>query len=114
MAKYKDLIVFQKSDELAFKIYQLTKTFPREETFGLTSQLRRASLSIPTNIVEGYGRKSKKELKQFVNIALGSLAETEYLFDFSYRLGYHKKRHNEIKGLVEEVGKLLWGFYRSL
>jgi four helix bundle protein len=114
MAKYKDLIVFQKSDELAFKIYHSTKSFPKEETYGLTSQLRRASLSIPTNIVEGYARKSKKELRQFINITLGSLAETEYLFNFSKRLGYHKKSNAEIEGLIEETGRLLWGFYRTL
>jgi four helix bundle protein len=54
MAKYKDLIVFQKADGLAFQIYRLTETFPKHETFGLTSQIRRAALSIPTNIVEGY------------------------------------------------------------
>ena len=61
MANYRDLIVFQKADELALKIYKLTANFPKSETFGLTSQLRRVALSIPTNIVEGYGRKSKKE-----------------------------------------------------
>ena len=80
MAKHQDLIVFQKADELAFKIYKITVSFPKTEAFGLTSQLRRAALSVPTNIVEGYARKSKKELAQFINIALGSLAETEYRF----------------------------------
>jgi four helix bundle protein len=88
MAKYKNLIVFKKADELAFEIYRITESFPKAETFELTSQLRRSALSIPTNIVEGYARKSKKELKQFINIALGSLAETEYLYGFSRRLGY--------------------------
>jgi four helix bundle protein len=114
MAKYKNLIVFQKADELAFQIYRLTRTFPRSETFGLTSQLRRAALSIPTNIVEGYARKSKKELRQFINIALGSLAETEYLLDFSKRLSYTKADTSEAERLLKEVGKLLWSFYRSL
>jgi four helix bundle protein len=88
--------------------------FPKEETFGITSQLRRASLSIPTNIVEGYARKSKKELIQFINIALGSLAETEYLYDFSKRLGYHKENTSPIETLLDEVGRLLWSFYKSL
>ena len=81
MANYRDLIVFQKADELAFQIYKLTEKFPKSEMFGLTSQIRRATLSIPTNIVEGYARKSKKELAQFIGIALGSHAETEYLFN---------------------------------
>ena len=80
----------------------------------LTSQIRRAALSIPTNIVEGYARRSKKELIQFINIALGSLAETEYLIDFSMRLGYYKPKDNNIQNLIEEVGKLLWSFYRSI
>ena len=114
MAKYRDIIVFQKADELAFSIYKATETFPKSETFGLTSQLRRASLSIPTNIVEGYARKSKKEFSQFINIALGSLAEAEYLFSFAKRLGYLKGDASQIEILLEEVGKLLWSFYRSL
>jgi four helix bundle protein len=80
MPNYKDLIVFQKSDELAFQIYKATDKFPKAEMFGLTSQIRRAALSIPTNIVEGYTRRGEKELIQFINIALGSYAETQYLF----------------------------------
>ena len=114
MGKYQDLIVFQKADELAFQIYKITDSFPKVETFGIISQLRRASLSIPTNIVEGYARKSKKELKQFINIALGSHAETKYLFTFSRRLGYHNEDSVKSEELIEEVGRMLWGFYRTL
>jgi four helix bundle protein len=98
----------------ALQMYKLTEGFPRSEIFGLTSQIRRAALSIPTNIVEGYARKSKKELIQFINIALGSLAETEYLYDFSKRLGYHKEDTSQIEALLAEVGRLLWSFYKSL
>jgi four helix bundle protein len=77
--------------------------------------LRRAALSIPTNIAEGYGRQGKKELRQFVNIALGSLAETRYLLDFSSRLNYLKSAQFQMLGdLAEQVGKLLWKFYKSL
>jgi four helix bundle protein len=114
MARHKNLIVFQKADELAFQIYKITESFPKNEMFGLTSQIRRAALSVPTNIVEGYARRSKKELVQFINVALGSLAETEYLLDFSIRLGYFKPNDNRIENLIEEVGKLLWSFYRSI
>ena len=114
MANYKDLIVFRKADELAFQIYKATEVFPKAEIFGLTSQIRRAALSIPTNIVEGYARKSKKELAQFVNIALGSHAEAEYLFGFSKRLGYYKSDMSQIEDLLAEVGRLLWSFSRSL
>ena len=69
-------------------IYQATKRFPGDERYGMTSQLRRAALSVSTNIVEGSGRQGKKELKQFTNMALGSLAEVGYLLGFCHRLGY--------------------------
>ena len=75
---YKKLIVWRKADELAYQIYLETKKFPKDEVYGITSQLRRAAFSVPTNIVEGTGRQGKNEMRQFVNIALGSLAETEY------------------------------------
>jgi len=77
--------------------------------------LQRAALSIPTNIVEGYGRQNKKELKQFLNIALGSSAEVEYLLDFSLRLNYLTiEEHRKLQDLHTEVGKLLWKFHRSI
>jgi four helix bundle protein len=110
MPNYKKLIVFQKADELAFQIYKVTKTFPKTEAYGLTSQIRRAALSIPVNIVEGYSRRSNKELKQFLNIALGSYAETEYLLNFSKRLNYLDRNISHIDTLLDEVGKLLWSF----
>ncbi len=113
MARYRDLIIFGKADKLAFQIYQLTESFPKKELFGLTSQLRRAALSISTNIVEGHARKSRKEFRHFINISLGSLAETEYLFNFSRRLGYHKDSY-ETENLLNETGKVLWSFYRTL
>jgi four helix bundle protein len=111
---YKKLIVWQKSDELAYQIYLETKKFPKEEIYGITSQLRRAALSVPTNLVEGSGRQNKKEVKQFVNIALGSLGETEYLLEFSLKLGYFDLKTYEIlENLRQEVGNLLWRFYLS-
>ena len=111
---YKKLIVWQKADELACKVYLATKKFPREEMYGTTSQLRRAAISVPINIVEGMGRQGRRELKQFINIALGSLAETEYLLEFCNRLGYfNEEGYPDIKLLRAEVGALLWGFYKS-
>jgi four helix bundle protein len=111
----KKLIVWQESNELAYQVYLKTKQFPKEEIYGITSQLRRAALSIPTNLVEGTSRQGKRELKQFVNIALGSLAETEYLIDFSLKLGYlNRDSHEELKNLRKKVGSLLWGFYKSV
>ena len=112
---YKKLIVWKKADELSYQVYIETKYFPKEEIYGITSQLRRAALSVPTNIVEGYGRQGKKELKQFINIALGSLAETEYLLDFSLKLNLlNKENHKELQDLRQEVGRLLWKFYKSI
>ena len=89
---YKKLIVWQKADELAYQVYLETKKFPTDEIYGLTSQLRRTVISIPTNIVEGTGRQGRRELKQFVSIALGSLAEVEYLLEFCSRLRYIKEK----------------------
>jgi len=114
MAKYKELVVWQKANELALKVYKITKDFPREETFGITSQMRRAALSVSTNIVEGYGRRSKAELSRFIDMARGSLAEVEYLLEFSEELGYIKSDITETKALLEEVSKLLWKFQKSL
>lgn len=112
---YRKLIVWRKADELAYQIYLATKEFPREEMYGITSQIRRSALSVPTNIVEGYGRQSRRELRQFSNIALGSLAETEYFLDFCFKLGYlNSDIHNRLQGLRQEVGNLLWKFYKSL
>ncbi len=111
---YKKLIVWQKADELAFQVYLETKKFPKDEAYGMTSQLRRAAISVPTNIVEGTGRQSTNELKQFVNIALGSLAETEYLLEFCFRLTYfNEQSYKRLENLRKEVGGLLWNFYLS-
>ncbi len=112
---YKKLTVWHKADELAYQVYIATKNFPKEELYGITSQLRRAVLSVPTNIVEGYGRQGRKELRQFVNVALGSLAEVKYLLDFSSRLKYFSvEQYGKLEDLAQEVGRLLWKFYKSL
>jgi four helix bundle protein len=111
---YKKLVVWQKADKLAYHVYLETKRFPKDEIYGITSQLRRAALSIPTNIVEGAGRQNKNEFKQFNNIALGSLAETEYLLEFCNRLGYFdEKTYVQLESLRRETGALLWSFYKS-
>ncbi len=111
---YEKLNVWKKADELALQVYLVTKNFPKEELYGLTSQLRRASISIPTNIVEGCGRQGKKETRQFINIALGSLAETEYLIKFCKRINFiTDAEYNKLMCLRDEVGALLWGFYKS-
>ncbi len=112
---YKKLLVWQKANEFAKRVYMITKQFPKEEIYGITFQLRRSALSIPTNIVEGTGRQGKKELKQFANIALGSLFETEYLLEFSRGMQYlESEEYVEIEKSRKQVGSLLWKFYRSL
>lgn len=112
---YEKLIVWQKADELAYQIYQGTESFPKKEQYGLTSQIRRAAASVPTNIVEGMGRQGRKELKYFVNISLGSLAEVEYLLSFCCRLGIlDQNSFVRLESLRNEVGALLWKFFKSI
>jgi four helix bundle protein len=84
---YRELTVWQKADELAVKVYGLTSKFPREYLYDLTSQLRRAALSIPTNLAEGCASPHSGELLQFINIAKRSLSETQYLLEFAHKIG---------------------------
>jgi len=113
--RWKRLDVWKLADELAYKTYLITRKFPKEELYGLTSQLRRSALSIPTNIVEGYSRKGDKELAHFVNISLGSMAETKYLLYFALRLGYLSDEvYDKINKGYEELGGKLWRFYETV
>ena len=113
--RWKKLEVWKLADALAFDIYTITSNFPKEEMFGLSSQLRRAALSIPTNIVEGYSRRGNKELIHFISISLGSLAETKYLLSFSHRLNYiSSEEYEAIKAGHDLLGKKLWRFYEKL
>ena len=114
MANYKKLIVWQKADELAVLSYKYTDGFPKREMFGLTSQIRRAAISVTSNIVEGYNRKTKREFKRFLDISLGSLAEVEYLFELSRKIGVMKENCDDLNNLIAETGRLLWSFQRSL
>jgi len=79
MQNFKDLLIWQEAHQLTLKIYESSKAFPKEETFGITSQLRRAAVSIPCNIAEGCGRYTSKDFANFLQIALGSTNETDYL-----------------------------------
>ncbi|RKF04633.1 four helix bundle protein [Tenacibaculum lutimaris] len=101
MRNYRKFEVWKKSHELALKVYELTKGFPKEEIYGITSQLRRASLSVPTNIVEGVSRNTEKEFAHFVNIASGSSAEVEYLLEFASELNYLS--YENFEGLNKEI-----------
>ena len=113
--RWKSLEVWKLADRIAFEIYKLTRCFPKEELFGITSQLRRSALSIPTNIVEGYSRRGDRELAHFVNISLGSLAEAKYLLYFSKKLGYIKiPDYEKLRNDFEVLGRKLWRFYEKV
>lgn len=108
MASYKDLIVWQKSYKLCLLVYSITKKFPKEETFGLVSQMRRSSVSIPSNLAEGNTRLSKKDHTHFVRIAYGSGAELETQIELSKDLGYMPEtEYTEATSLLLEVMKML-------
>lgn len=111
---YKRLIAWQIADELAWYIYGVTHKFPKHELYGITSQLRRAALSVALNIVEGYARNSKNEFRQFLRVALGSLAEVDYLLQFSLRSKY-LSREEFVKALElkEKCGSVLWKLMKA-
>ena len=96
---YNKIRAWQLADELAIKIYKLTQKFPRDEIFGLTSQMRRAAVSVPANIVEGSARQYQKEYLQFLYISMGSLAELGYYIRFSYEIGYLNKEDYDVMDL---------------
>ncbi len=96
MKTYRDLIVWQKGKKLAVDVYKQTKPFPREELYGLTSQMRRSAVSVPANIAEGYGRQSTKDYLRFLKIARGSLFELQTLIDISSELQLLSKDSYEI------------------
>ena len=110
--KFTELIVWQKAHQFVLDVYKATKSFPKEELFGLTSQLRRAAGSIPANIAEGYKKKSKADKLRFLNISKTSLEETKYHLILSNDLGYCTS--SEILKKAEKVGILLNGYYRAI
>ena len=103
---YRSLIVWQKSMELVKKVYKITNTFPQEELFGLTSQIKRSVISIPSNIAEGKGRQTNKEFVQFLYIALGSLYELQTQMELAYELGFIDKIE-DVENLMIEIEKML-------
>ena len=112
---HRDLIVWQKSMDLVVAVYDLSKDFPKEETYGLTSQLRRAAVSIPANIAEGQGRRLPGEFKQFLAHARGSLLELDTHLELARRLRYIKDAdHAALQRRVDEVGRLLNGLLASI
>jgi len=112
---YRDLIAWTKAFELALEIYRQTARFPSEEKYGLTAQLRRAAVSIPSNIAEGEGRRSKAEFRHFPFIALGSLRELETQILVSDSLGYLRPNESvKLMAMAAKVGRIINGLCRSL
>ena len=112
---FRDLVVWQKSMQLAVEIYELTKEFPREEIYGLTSQMRRSAVSIPSNIAEGQGRVNPAEFRQFVSIARGSNCELQTQLELALALKFGNPATLDLaQQLSEEVRKMLYGLLSSL
>jgi four helix bundle protein len=112
---YKDLEVWQAAMELAVQVYRLTAVFPQEEKYGLTSQLRRAAVSVPSNIAEGKGRSSDKELIQFLCHSRGSLFEIETQLAIGERLGYSPTKDCDVvRNETARIGQMLNGLIRSV
>lgn len=115
MSSFETLIVWKKSHELTLKIYEITKTFPKEEIFGITSQLRRAAYSIPSNIVEGRTKSTISHRLNFLSHSIGSLEEVKYFLLLSKDLNYLTlETYYQLVPFVEEVGKLLNGYEKFI
>lgn len=108
MKDFRKLMVWEKAHRLTLSVYKQTHCFPKEEVYGITSQIRRASSSVPTNIAEGCGRGSDADFARFLQIAFGSACETEYLLLLCFDLGYlSENEHSDFLNLVQEVKKML-------
>ncbi len=112
---FQNLLVWQKTHNLVLEIYKVTNQFPSEEKYGLTSQLRRSSSSIVTNIVEGYARKGKVEYLRYLTIANGSLEETKYHLLLARDLNYLSDlKFSGLLMLCEEIGRMICGFKNKI
>ena len=108
MRNFQDLAIWKRSHALAIEIYKLTKTFPKDEVFGQVSQIRRAIVSIPTNIAEGCGRRTKTEFAQFLNIASGSASEVEYELLLAKDTGYiSEQQYQHLNNEIREIRSMI-------
>ena len=111
---YKHLIVWQKAMKLVIHVYDATKNFPKNEQYGLVSQLRRSAISIPSNIAEGHGRNSNKETVRFLDIARGSIYELDTQLEISRQLSYlNQIEFTFIFNLLDEISRMLSGLRKS-
>lgn len=113
---YKELLIWQKGIKIVVLVYKLTKDFPKEEIYALSSQLKRASVSIPSNIAEGFGRQTDKSFNHFLNISRGSLNEIETQLIIAKELEFIQNENifNELLFLIEEEGKMINAFSKNL
>jgi four helix bundle protein len=112
---FRDLVIWQRSIQMSVAIYKLTSVFPKEETYGLSSQLRRAGVSVASNIAEGYARSSRGEYKQFLGMARGSNSEVQTQLVIARELGFGSSQSLDIaEGLSGEVGKMMAAILRNL
>lgn len=110
MKRFQDLLVWQKAHQLVLDIYRITERFPHEEKYGLISQMRRAAISVPANVVEGHKRRNRREFAHFMLIAESSLEELKYYLELSRDLGFLLQEHMEtLYSNAEEVGRMLYG-----
>jgi four helix bundle protein len=115
MRDYTKIQAWQLADDLTVSVYEITKRFPKEEIYGLISQMRRSSYSVPSNIAEGATRESKKDYLHFLYIARGSLSETQYFLHLSWRLGYLSEAdHSKLKQDVKVVFERLHGLIKAV
>ncbi len=115
MRDHRKLREFEMADRVAVEVYRLTHSFPKEERYGLTSQMRRAAVSIPSSIVEGCARDSEPDFLRFLNIVFGSLRELRYQYSLATRLNFiNTDQGNETDSTLEEAEKVLGGLIRSI
>ena len=109
---FRDVIAWQKAHEFVTKAYQFSSSFPKEEMYGLTSQFRRAAVSIPSNIAEGFVKKGNADKKRFFNIAQGSIEECKYYLILARDLKFNES--SELDSLIEEVSKILYAYSTAI
>lgn len=115
MQNYRNLIVWQKAHRLTLDVYNVSRAFPKDEAYGLTSQLRRASSSVPTNLAEGSAKLTDLDFRRFVSIAFGSANETEYIIFLSFELKYlSEEEYLKLDAQTKEIKKMLTGLIESL
>jgi four helix bundle protein len=113
LERFEDLLVWQRAHELVLLVYLMTARFPREEQFGLVSQMRRAAVSVPANIAEGFKKRSRPDKVKFYNISQGSLEELRYYLILSRDLGYVGDS-GSAQAILDEVGRMLHGLIASI